>query len=67
MKNLGERNVCIIQEVKIFLFAYCSFYTAFKEEWRVKLKDNYEFIYGMIDYCRRLFYKLRLSALPKTT
>ncbi|QIW21914.1 BglG family transcription antiterminator [Bacillus thuringiensis] len=36
-----------------------------EQEVGVKLKDNDEFIYGMIDYCRRLFYKLRFMPYLK--
>ncbi|GAE42715.1 BglG family transcription antiterminator [Bacillus mycoides] len=36
-----------------------------EQEVGVKLKDDDEFIYGMIDYCRRLFYKLRFMPYLK--
>ncbi len=33
-----------------------------EQEVGIKLKDDDEFIYGMIDYCRRFFYKLLLKS-----
>jgi transcriptional antiterminator len=36
-----------------------------EQEVGVKLKDDDEFIYGMIGYCRRLFYKLKFMSYLK--
>ncbi|HDR7367075.1 BglG family transcription antiterminator [Bacillus toyonensis] len=42
--------------------AIAHFIQLLEQEVGIKLKDDDEFIYGMIDYCRRFFYKLLLKS-----
>lgn len=43
-------------------FPVTHFIQLLEQEVGIKLKDDDEFIYGMIDYCRRFFYKMVLNS-----